>query len=181
MSSLLQHYLLNATKYFASNTQLLFLPGIHHLHTDLIIQNVQNISLVGNKTQDVVIQFNYKFPEVVMANISNLTISSLIIQDDFSLIWNFNNRWSTPLVIKDCSFVTVHQLTIFSPKLINEISIVGVNILGDSNFIHVTCDGLHLEYQEKKRFIGKHSTLLIDNLTTHGNQYCLLQINIPTK
>ena len=44
----LQHYLLNTTKYFTSNTQLLFLAGLHHLKTDLIIQNVHNISLIGN-------------------------------------------------------------------------------------------------------------------------------------
>ena len=46
----LQHYLLNTTKYFTSNTQLLFLPGLHHLHTNLIIQNVHNISLIGSTT-----------------------------------------------------------------------------------------------------------------------------------
>ena len=44
----LQHYLLNITKYFISNNQLLFLPGLHHVHTDLIIQNVHNISLIGS-------------------------------------------------------------------------------------------------------------------------------------
>ena len=44
----LQHYLFNVTKYFTSNTQLLFLPGLHHLHTNLIIQNVHNISLIGS-------------------------------------------------------------------------------------------------------------------------------------
>ena len=58
----LQHYLLNITKYFTSNTQLLFLPGLHHLHTDLIIQNVHNISLIGSTanstTLDTVIQCN---------------------------------------------------------------------------------------------------------------------------
>ena len=56
----LQHYLLNITKYFTSNTQLLFLSGLHHLHTHLIIQNVHNISLIGSTanstTLDTVIQ-----------------------------------------------------------------------------------------------------------------------------
>ena len=78
----LQHYLLNATKYFTSNTQLLFLPGIHHLHTDLIIQNVNNISLVGstsNATKDVVIQCSSV--GVVMVDITNLTINNLIIKE----------------------------------------------------------------------------------------------------
>jgi len=39
----------NITNYFTSgNTQLHFLPRLHHLHTDLIIQNVHNISLIGS-------------------------------------------------------------------------------------------------------------------------------------
>ena len=46
----LQHYLLNVTKYFTSNTQLLFLPGIHHLNFKISIQDVNNISLIGNGT-----------------------------------------------------------------------------------------------------------------------------------
>ena len=37
----LQYYQLNATKYFTSNIQLLFFPGLHHLYSDLIIENVQ--------------------------------------------------------------------------------------------------------------------------------------------
>ena len=69
----LQHYLLNTTKYFNYNTQLLFLPGLHHLHTDLIIQNVHNISLIGSTTNgttpDTVIQCNSSVG-IVMTNVN---------------------------------------------------------------------------------------------------------------
>ena len=43
----LQHYLDNSEKYFTSNTQLVFLPGKHHLTTDLIVENVLNFTLTG--------------------------------------------------------------------------------------------------------------------------------------
>ena len=43
----LQHYLNNSEKYFTSHTQLVFLPGKHHLHIDLVIQGVQNLTLQG--------------------------------------------------------------------------------------------------------------------------------------
>ena len=76
----LQHYLLNVTKYFTSNTQLLFLPGLHHLHTDLTIQNVHNISLIGSTangtTLDIVIQCNSSVA-ILMTNITNLTLSDI--------------------------------------------------------------------------------------------------------
>ena len=80
----LQHYLLNVTKYFTSNTQLLFLPGLHHLHTDLIIQNVHNISLIGSTangtTLDTVIQCNSLYG-IVMTNITNLTMKNMVVKD----------------------------------------------------------------------------------------------------
>ena len=80
----LQHYLLNITKYFTSNTQLLFLPGLHHLHTDLIIQNVRNISLIGSKaevsstTLKATIQGNLSL--ILIFNVSKLTIKDMIIR-----------------------------------------------------------------------------------------------------
>ena len=51
-SNTLQHYLNNSDTYFTSNTQLVFLPGKHHLYTDLTVENVMNISLHGvNQTE----------------------------------------------------------------------------------------------------------------------------------
>jgi len=35
------------TKYLNNNTQLRLLPGIHYLHDDLVLQNIQNFSLIG--------------------------------------------------------------------------------------------------------------------------------------
>ena len=81
----LQHYLLNITKYFTTNTQLLFLPGLHNLHTDLIIQNVHNISLIGSTANGttldtVVIQCNSSVG-ITMSNIVNLTMAKLVIEN----------------------------------------------------------------------------------------------------
>ena len=86
----LQHYLLNITKYFTSNTQLLFLPGLHHLHTDLIIQNVHNISLIGSTangtTLDTVIQCNSQSSDsvgVLVSNIINITIKGKLCKSRY--------------------------------------------------------------------------------------------------
>ena len=80
----LQHYLLNVTKYFTSNTQLFFLPGLHHLHTDLIIQNVHNISLIGSTTNgttvSTVIQCIYCPAHITVTNVSTLIINNLIVE-----------------------------------------------------------------------------------------------------
>ena len=100
----LQHYLLNITKYFTSNTQLLFLPGLHHLHTDLIIQNVHNISLIGSTangtTLDTVI-IQCMYPQTTCITITN--VSTLVIRN---LIIELQTQW-TSINIKDCSYISL--------------------------------------------------------------------------
>ena len=160
----LQHYLLSTTKYFTSNTQLLFLPGIHHLHTDLIIQNVHNISLIGNThgtTQDVVIQCNEV--GVLMVNITNLVINNMIYREctvnnhfgEYQYVYLKNKL--AALVFEDCNFVNVNYLKVSCNYLIL------VNVLGNSYFDHLTCDGIKLFYFEVEQVERKVSTISINH------------------
>ena len=139
----LKHYLLNTTKYFTSYTQLLFLPGLHHLHTDLILQNVHNISLIGNSTAntstpEVVIKCNYNDTNFVIINTTNFMVKNLVIQ-----------HCMTPIVINACSNVVLYQLHIqthdigypFYPLTI-------INTLGHSNVTYITCRGIYLQYDD---------------------------------
>ena len=116
----LQHYLLNVTKYFTSNTQLLFLPGLHHLHTDLIIQNVHNISLIGSAangtTPDtVIIQCNSSVG-IIMSIISNLNMVNLVIenckiQNNFLNISYFFVR-EISMILSQCYNVQLQKITV---------------------------------------------------------------------
>ena len=155
----LQHYLLNATKYFTSNTQLLFLPGIHHLHTDLIIRNARNISLNGianSTTQDVVLHCN-RSGGVLMVNINHLTISNISIQECNNDNSHLGHRLNVALIIKYCNFVTVYQINVSSS------TILGINILGDSYFSYVTCDGMEFLFFEEKQLTKLHNTISVDH------------------
>ena len=68
----------NPSNYFTSNTTVLFPPGHHEVSTEgqLVIQNVNNISLVGDNDNSTTIkcigQFGFAF-----INITNLTVSKL--------------------------------------------------------------------------------------------------------
>ena len=165
----LQHYLLNITKYFTSNIQLLFLPGLHHLHTDLIIQNVHNISLIGSTTSDTVIMSN--FSAISMINITRLTIKNIIIN-----AYNLS-EWA-PLNISYCFFVSLHRLKIhikWNLVPLIKIALVAINIMGDSYFSHVICfDEMDLFYDEGHTDIEHHS-LSLNNCTTHGIKVNMLQ------
>ena len=188
----LQHYLLNVTKYFTSNTQLLFLPGLHHLHTDLIIQNVHNISLIGSTangtTLDTVIQCNSSVG-IVMTNITNLTVKNFIIQacQQFYLttkngsllshLVTVTHYFSSVIIIKDCTSVLVHHLQIYSenPYIFYHIvynSLIGINILGNSHFSHISCLKMLFRYNRSDmKMKKKHQKLFIDNYETKQYPY----------
>ena len=125
----LQHYLLNTTKYFTSNTQLLFLPGLHHLHTDLIIQNFHNISLTGSTanatTPDTVIQCNSSVG-IVMTNITNLIVTNITVRNCLGNEYN-----NATVLIKQCTNVQLRHVVIEESH--NSYGIVGINILGTHN------------------------------------------------
>ena len=129
----LQHYLLNASKYFISNTQLFFLPGLHHLPTNLIVQNAHNISLIGsatNGTPDTVIQCDSSVG-IVLTNITTLIIHNMVIQNCTTA---YNLR-RTAILINECSFIDLFSVHIYHPH--NGTSLLGVNVLGTSKINHL--------------------------------------------
>ena len=150
----LQHYLFNATKYFTSNTQLLFLPGLHHLHTDLIIQNVHNISLIGSTTNgttpDTVIQCKSSVG-IVMNNITSLTVKNLALKKCLTKY----RSMKPAILITGCSFVKLYFMHIERAK--NQPSLVGVNILGRSTFTNITSYSIHLYYYDSKMMNVNHT------------------------
>ena len=137
----LQHYLLNVTKYFTSNTQLLFLPGLHHLHTDLIIQNVHNISLIGNTANGTsLVTVKMTNTCMFMINISKLTVRNIVIginYDEHFIL--FMPPDLAPLTIKNCSFVSLHQLQFTNESIVRMLALMVINVMGESYFSYVSC------------------------------------------
>ena len=166
----LQHYLLNITKYFTSNTQLLFLPGLHHRHTDLIIQNVHNISLIGSTangtTLDTVIQCDMSF--IFFFNISKLTVMNIGITINNCQIQHSYFQKCVPLYVKDCSFVSLSHLQVHKENIdyyvvLHIIEIT--NIIGNSNLSHVNYYGeIKLIFAETYTDT-QYNYLLMDNCT----------------
>ena len=79
----LQHYLNNINKYFTSHTQLHFLPGQYYLNTDLIIQHVSNLSLIGNRTNEVINSvIKCTSPAgIVVVGSSNIVIANIVMNE----------------------------------------------------------------------------------------------------
>ena len=141
----LQHYLLNDAEYFTSNTQFHFLQGLHHLPTNLIIHDVSNISLIGSANNgekpDTIIQCSSSVG-FVMTNITNLTIKYMVIQNCKIK----HHSLQAAVFIKECSFVHIHSVHIYHARYV--ISLLGVNILGNSFLNDITCFEMHFYYIE---------------------------------
>ena len=154
----LKHYV-QSVNYIASNTQMNFLPGLHHLPTDLIIQNVNNISLIGSRTNDTtpntVIQCTSSVG-IVMTNVTNLTLVNMVIQSCKTAL----HSRQPAVYIKECSFVRLHYVHIYHANYKHAISLLGVNILGDSYIQDVTCFVMHFYYYEIITEIKNHKVLV---------------------
>ena len=81
----LHYYLLNAAKYFASNTELKFLSGIHKLTAVIRIKDVHHFSLTGkirNNIVDSIVKCSpYSVGGIVIINSSYINVRDLIVKD----------------------------------------------------------------------------------------------------
>ena len=168
----LQHYLLNVTKYFTSNTQLIFLPGLHHLYTDLIIQNVHNVSLIGSTANGttldtVIIQCNSSCG-IVLSNITDLTMKNIAIKKcgittkrllNSSILLYYEER---SIIITQCLNVQLKHITIYGKNQYHTHSLLGINVFGNSSFENLTSNGFEVAYNDAY-FNGTYHKLIIQN------------------
>ena len=149
----LQHYLLNITKYFTSNTQLLFLPGLHYLHTDLIIQNVHNISLIGstaNGTTLDTVMWCVPSIGILMTNITNLTIKNVTFTDcmaNFSLKDMILIKNESFVFISNCFQVCIQHVTIKYTEQTHR-GLFAFNVLGKFILDSVKSEILRITYND---------------------------------
>ena len=173
----LQHYQLNITKYFTSNTQLLFLPGLHHLHTDLIIQNVHNISLIAGTSRTVLhcdssSSSSFVLPVgVLIRNSLNLTIKNLIFKNCIIPESNpHNGKKETSIKILNSSCIFMVDVTIISEPYL---SIIAINVFIEFFLFDIKGKNIHIFYDDL-HFLPtrKHQTTLINiNNFTHIPHY----------
>ena len=142
----------NPSQYFTSNTSAVFLPGDYaNISGQLVIQNVHDISLVGDNPDNTIIQCRRQFG-LAFINITNLIISNLyfsmcsvqisrftrkenIYVAEFNSIYRRYNRHNdfnvpTSLYLVHIINFNVHNVDIHNTK---GVGILGVNFLGVSS------------------------------------------------
>ena len=149
----LQYYLLNVTKYFTSNAQLLFLPGKYHINPTIMIQNVHNISLIGNDTvlviDNSVVSFFYS---IAIINSSEVTTENFVIKSYF-------------IYLENSFSILLHNMTM-------EMIIEGYNVMG----ANITNYGIKIFYNDNNILVKSNSIhkLRIYNMIQKG--YCDIQM-----
>ena len=74
----LSHVLSHPTKYLTSGTQLLLAPGWYYLKTDFVVQNVRDISIIGNYCT---IQCANPSVGIAIINVTNIVMKNLEISE----------------------------------------------------------------------------------------------------
>ena len=145
----LQHYLNNINKYFTSHTQLHFLPGQYYLNTDLIIQHVSNLSLIGNRTNEVINSvIKCTSPAgIVVVGSSNIVIAN-IVMDKCGNEYNqsFTNSNVTSLLVLNSTSINIlyfHSLTHKS-----QAGLVFINILQNLSLFNILAPNVTISYYE---------------------------------
>ena len=170
----LQYYLLNITKYFASNTQLLFLPEQHQLDTDLIIQNVHNISFIGSTANGTGARITCTYSYILFFNVCSLTLKNIEIYAYKPKLYMFD--W-VPLTIKDCSFVVLYNSQVHQGlwSKNKKFAFVGINIMGNSYISHVEFTNKIYLYYNETHADGDHHILAMNNCTVSSIKLDMFQ------
>ena len=182
----LDYYLLNASKYFASNTELKFLSGIHQLDTTITIKDVHHFSLTGNLRNNIVDSIikcsSYSAGGIVIINSSYVNMKDLILKDcDTALYYPL---YLIPLVSSRSSHASLlidnsHSLTLCHviTLQVSSYNIVLINVL-NSSLNNVSSNGIAVIYSEamENYFTTKvKNTLFLDFynpiLYLHNSRY----------
>ena len=148
----LQHYLNNANKYFTSHTQLNFLPGQYYLNTDLIIEHVSNLSLIGNRTNEVINSvIKCTSPAgIVVVGSSNIVITNIVMNEcgkkyNYRLLkYKIYSAQQANLIAFDCVSVTIRYF--HSNGCEKLCGIKFINVWGNTTLSHATTFSINMWY-----------------------------------
>ena len=146
---------------FTSNTQLFFLPGAYYFDYEAIIQNVHNISLIGNDTTLVV----HWGANITIINSSMVTFKNFVTTTTYNKIIIAHN---TPPVLyfRDSYYISLHNIVIMVMKIKVQ------NVMGESILSNITSHRIEIHYDDSVSAESESIHKLIINDSTIRNKSC---------
>ena len=139
---------------------LYFLSGEFILSSDLMIRDVHNISLIGSKDDNsvvnTIIQCNSSF-SVIMSNVTGLIVRNIKIRncgpseakdEKIVMMRTYNNTHGKhAVIVKYCASVLLKELTIITS---NNPGLLAMNIIGNYSMVNVTVNKFIFLYDRCK-------------------------------
>ena len=142
----LEYYLKNTTKYFVSDTKLQFKPGNYELNVDLVVQNVNNFSMVGEYSCKIICfsLVNIKIFQVKNFTLENIDFVNCNMNHSDGLHTNFDYDYvsiskpsrNASILLYNCTSVVINNIIV----LVNAgtTGILVVNVRGYSTLTNVS-------------------------------------------
>ena len=166
----LGYYLQNTSKYFSSHSYLHFEMGHHYLSTDLVIQNVTNVTMIGEEF--CIIRCTASVG-IIIHSVTNFTLNKVTIENcsaNYKLIHpykKFKYNGGASLLLYYCMLVEIDNVAIFTKGS------AGVLIVNARNYSMITNVSVIIQINNcllvnKELLVTKHGILLYhDNRKIH--------------
>ena len=175
-ATLSQYFLGNNTLPVVSNVQYYFLPGEHQVPANMILQNLQNFSMIGSikkSSPSIVLVGCLQSNVIGISNSYNVTIANVLFKQCNQL--HLNNKYLASLLIDFCYSCTVHKVAFMN------LGLKGTNLIGISNFTEIViksdgqlqssfCQGISLTYWDKQSPIETKHLLVLNQIHISRNK-----------
>ena len=167
----------NGTLPAVSDVEYHLLPGEHKINNNIVLQNLQNFSLVGTYSQKPTVLACNGQSNIAIIFSYNVTISNLVfkqcngntVHDSDSMLDYDLRAIRTSLFIESCLCCTIYAIKFLQHGFI------GINVVENSrlNNITVILNGLHssgifLWYSDHENRSG-HDLIILSGITVTGN------------
>ena len=177
----LNHYVRNVNKYFTSDSQLHLLPGEHYLTANLIIRNVSNLLLTGNKTDTTITTVITCSSQVgiVLIDCSHVVIANITMKECggyFRLYrrrYIYETEYLTSLLIADSENISCLYFLSLSQK--KRCGVTLINAFG--HFSNLIADYLIIRY-DSLITSPSHNTLSVFNFQSKKSFISLFSLLI---
>ena len=187
----LEYYLKNTSQFFSSGSQLHFKMGHHYLNTDLVIQNVTNVTLTG---ESLCIIRCTSHVSIIILNVTKFRLENIAFENCIAnyhnyltakLTYNSKLSKSASIVLHSCTSVEINNITvtiqegnsgmlIINPANHSQISSVTITIIIyclSGNKSSLQTNGIVLCYEKQRIPNNISSEIQFDNFqfTTNGS------------
>ena len=189
----LEYYLKNTSKFFSSDSQLHFKMGYHYLNTDLVIQNITNVTLTGEFEGLCIIRCT-SHVRIIIFNVTDFRLENITFEncsanysnylhDDFkhhyTSIIDFKPSTNASILLYHCVSVRINNIVLIITESNDGFLVVNVRSYSKITNIHIIVQtsslqthGILFYYDNWKNPHKNSSEIQLDNFQFTANGSC---------